>query len=685
MPHSRDSSRVSVDSTEPPSYLDATISLFERPRRPRIQHLKFSSHYRSNSTENLLKKTPSVTVNPLETAGDPWASGIFRRLPYWGVLALVTVVLCAGADAVILLMSDGKEVDTWTVSPSVILAILSAVANICLRFALAQGVVIAWWRKALRGGTLYDLSRYWESGDSILAAASPWRGCNLVALATLLASAVVFDGPLLQRASTVVSMPVVRPVNVTALIAQELPYGSTGFGAFGSGGSLDQLVMNQTFAQVFRSYITRAPITTSFTGCVGNCTGTIKAAGVALDCSPENLVPWTNNDTNNTYTYSSTVFSSNFLWSPGMVFPDTSYPVINFTLAYATGREVLGDKDGVPLVTPGSYKPNQAGICYGTIVQRTCMMRSATLEYPIVLVNDTVFLGGNSSTFTVDHIQAGADTGDPPYTGPDRNDFSFTTLGGLAVAAQNMFGSQAIQNWYDIQINGSLASQYIDYGSGPGSFFIQQDACAINWADPTFDIINALNELMFRTALVTTNMSTYAMIAANYNRAKNDESGFEDTGYTNYYEDAPQFDPSNGTAFPEPQVLVMQQTSNITVFKSNYSYLATALTVMMLGVLVVIPTFHGFWYLGREISLNPLEIAKAFNADILCDQGSNASASALDKHAKNKEIKYGEVVDDGLRGLRLRAAESVPRFRGRRLEIADASRVKNPSYQALYI
>jgi hypothetical protein len=121
------------------------------------------------------------------------------------------------------------------------------------------------------------------------------------------------------------------------------------------------------------------------------------------------------------------------------------------------------------------------------------------------------------------------------------------------------------------------------------------------------------------------------------------------------------------------------------VFTSNHSYLATALTVMILGVLVVIPIFHEFWNLGREIFLNPSEIAKAFNADILCGQGSNASASTLDKHAKSKEIKYGEVVADGLRDLRHRAAELVPRFRGRKLEIADVSRVKNPSYQALYI
>jgi hypothetical protein len=75
----------------------------------------------------------------------------------------------------------------------------------------------------------------------------------------------------------------------------------------------------------------------------------------------------------------------------------------------------------------------------------------------------------------------------------------------------------------------------------------------------------------------------------------------------------------------------------------------------------------------------------AFNADTLSDQGCSASASTLDKHAKSKEIRYGEVVDGGLRGLPLRAVELVPRFRGQRLEIADASQVRGPSYQALYI
>jgi hypothetical protein len=53
------------------------------------------------------------------------------------------VLLCAVADTVILYKSNEKQVETWTVSPSVYLAISSAVANICPQFARSQGVVIA--------------------------------------------------------------------------------------------------------------------------------------------------------------------------------------------------------------------------------------------------------------------------------------------------------------------------------------------------------------------------------------------------------------------------------------------------------------------------------------------------------------------------------------------------------------
>jgi hypothetical protein len=192
-------------------------------------------------------------------------------MPTLAVLALLMVPICAGAGAIILYKSDGKDVDSWVFSPSVLLAILSAVANTCLQFARSEGVVIPWWRKALRGGTLYDLSRYWESGDSILAAATPGRGFNLVALATILAQTAYLDGPLLQKASTVVSVSFTRKVNVTALIAKELPYGYTGL--------WPSMVMDLIFSQILTDYNTRTPITTNFTGCNGSCVGRSRLQG----------------------------------------------------------------------------------------------------------------------------------------------------------------------------------------------------------------------------------------------------------------------------------------------------------------------------------------------------------------------------------------------------------------------
>ncbi|KAH8596710.1 hypothetical protein B0O99DRAFT_619734 [Bisporella sp. PMI_857] len=50
------------------------------------------------------------------------------------------------------------------------MAILSTIVNICLEYARSQGIIVSWWRKALRSGTLTDLNNYWEFGDSLLAA-----------------------------------------------------------------------------------------------------------------------------------------------------------------------------------------------------------------------------------------------------------------------------------------------------------------------------------------------------------------------------------------------------------------------------------------------------------------------------------------------------------------------------------
>ncbi|MAD87664.1 MAG: hypothetical protein CL912_32290 [Deltaproteobacteria bacterium] len=302
-------------------------------------------------------------------------------------------------------------------------------------------------------------------------------------------------------------------------------------------------------------------------------------------------------------------------------------------------------------------------------------MRSATFEYPIILVNDTLHLGGDSSQFPVDHIQAVGEAESYDYFNyHDPNDMSFTRIEGIAVAAQDMFSSLAKQTFKGIEMNESLASQYIDYGTGPTNFFVNQDACAINWRDPSIEVIDSLNELMFRIALIFSNTSKYDVM-------KNPFSEY----WTNFYEAWPNNATSGDPGVPIPQSLTMLQTSNITVFQSNYTYLVAALSIMFLGFVVVIPLFCGFWELGRETSLNPLEVAKAFDAAILWEQGSNAPIKELNKKIRNRVVKYGETVEEDPTILGIRDDGLRQRLKGARLKLDSPTRMSQPQPKTVYV
>jgi hypothetical protein len=610
----RSTTSARTNAHPPPDYIDDFLSIFDRTPRPGIQS-KAPKFEKTVSTENLLRKTPSVKSVALDTRGQPWNYGIIRRIPYSGGLALLTVLFCAGSDAVILWKSDGQAVNSWTVSPSVLLAILSAVANVCLQYAHSQGVVIAWWRKALHGGKLVDLHHYWESGDGIWAAVTSGKGINKVSLATMIASAVVFDGPLLQRASNIVSISATVDVNVTTSIAEEIPNGYTGYGIIMDiGNAFSSQLMNPSFAQVVNDYTTRSPITTNFTGCVGDCYGSVKAAGLAVNCSMDTVL-WNSSQSIQPDGYSGddNLFTLAFDFIPATIFgmdsdrqltdPFPNEPFIKFRLQYVIGRTAT--PPATPELQPYQIfhnVPGGVGFCNGTRVLKTCSMRSATLLYPVHLVNSTISLSGNSSSFEVDHVQA---SGDPNQSNALDNEsilfnsMSYTTIGGVAAAAQNIFGSNVMQVGQSMQMNGSVPSQYLTYGTGKSAYFVTEDPCAINWYDPTSDIVNGINEIMFRTALAASSVSKFSIFNQNiYSKDRN---------ATSFYEAYPVN--ITGSGIPIPQILTMKQTSNITVFKSNYSYLAAALALMILGILVVLPTFQGFWELGRNVSLNPLEVA----------------------------------------------------------------------------
>lgn len=110
--------------------------------------------YHDYPLEQQDKKHPSDTIKTIGSAdyddeGSPkqaeeavWRPGFFSQFPVLGFGALVTVLICAAASVVTLLVSDGKSQTHWPekLAPNVVLSGLNSVANICYGIAIGNGI-----------------------------------------------------------------------------------------------------------------------------------------------------------------------------------------------------------------------------------------------------------------------------------------------------------------------------------------------------------------------------------------------------------------------------------------------------------------------------------------------------------------------------------------------------------------
>jgi hypothetical protein len=63
------------------------------------------------------------------------------------------------------------------------------------------------------------------------------------------------------------------------------------------------------------------------------------------------------------------------------------------------------------------------------------------------------------------------------------------------------------------------------------------------------------------------------------------------------------------------------------------------------GALAVLPLCRRWWQLGRDVSLNPLEVATAFSAPLLAGADTNADWAQLAKAVGAKRVRYGAFAD----------------------------------------
>ncbi len=110
--------------------------------------------------------------------------------------------------------------------------------------------------------------------------------------------------------------------------------------------------------------------------------------------------------------------------------------------------------------------------------------------------------------------------------------------------------------------------------------------CWSNWTDPTSHILTALNTMALLLSLSAAN-----------------------------------FPFRNTTNAPAAQVLTMQQTSNVNIYQSDYGFLIASTMLTTVFILLITPIFTGWGDLGRHLTLNPVETAKAFDAPLLQGPG----------------------------------------------------------------
>ncbi|KAI5193565.1 hypothetical protein AUEXF2481DRAFT_25207 [Aureobasidium subglaciale EXF-2481] len=92
-------------------------------------------------------------------------------------------------------------------------------------------------------------------------------------------------------------------------------------------------------------------------------------------------------------------------------------------------------------------------------------------------------------------------------------------------------------------------------------------------------------------------------------------------------------------------------------YMTNRGFMYGAIASIIVCIMCVLPSYYGYWQLGRVVTLGPFEIANAFHAPVLDHPAvANAGVKDLIREVGNRQVKYGEMIHHDAPG-RLAVAE----------------------------
>ena len=614
-----------MHASDPQQSIGIRSSHGEKKDAVEIEHSECANLSPSATIESKDGNGPSSTSKRLER----YKRSFLRKGPLLGLTAVLFTLLTIPASLLVLLMSNGREVISWKIQPTVYLAILTAIGNSAIRLAATQGAMVVWWSHAVRGTTYLQLHYDWKMSSGAFGAISAGRRTNLIAIASLCAALVVVDGPLLQRASSVSLKVPATPVELQALLVPEIPAHFTGVMLVDDqnapigvpGAAVD---FTNDFLSTFRNYTGGVEMSQAILGCPGECLATVQAAALSLvSCNS---------------TSSPIDFTTPFSAEEQTAFDDDEAVPLNrtaFNIAIYETLDEVGDERIV--LYYGATDAAVSKSCVGHYIKSYCQFAPGIAEYDVRITNNTITfveppsnpkmlqLANNTRITNETIIQENLRV--------NANNLK-TALGGIAAAGATNFytyvglvpsspGHNPFTTTYD-RFAFDMTTNYEAWDN--------QTDCAPAWKDPTQQILTTLNELMFRTSIYT---------AATFNES--------------------YLKPLIDQGLNISKTVHGKRIDLVNVFQVNYYYYLAAAVIEFVAALVIFITFHGWWRLGRDVSFSPLEIARAFDAPLLRDVESNKSAIEIARSMGKEKIAYGvlEDKDGNSRRLGFANAEAI--------------------------
>lgn len=493
------------------------------------------------------------------------------------------------------------------------LAIGSAIANTAVAFAFAQTTAIAWWYGASKSATIHKLERQWEASFTLSHAILHLRDGRFPGFsmaAGLFVACMIADGPLLQRASSVVVATQSEIVALNFPLTPELP---TGF-----SGTIDYSTVFVTSAALDTSRDWTAEtsipfsVSTPLRGCIG------KAKGPGMTQHNCNTVDWP-------ITYDM-FHDANATWGgeAATILDDIVLTNPYFQMSFVPYD--LGDDSS----TLGETASLHVGMIHifnstGKYSQATCRLVPAILEYDVLFTSEghieilpdssgeLVSLMNNTHAYNVSDLE----TSQPDTLGLHM--ITLQAVGRANCSAEPPLPGAAADSpasMWDMPVLDytSLCFKYINWISVAKQTYLFDGSMDISFQDPSLDILHSFNDLLFRAAVLTTSWSNVTQLI---------DSGFSIN-----------------------QSTLANQTVTRNVFHSDFRWYGAATALEPAVIISVLPLFWGWWKVVKHLKLSPFTLDLAFNAPILKDVDPSKGGDGVVKQIGHVQVRYDGIVSE---------------------------------------